>query len=332
MVELKIASSELMSAAVVQLQQLSKAQLIGYTTALFITYQLLLALYNLYLSPLARQRIPGPKFCAISNLWYLSAFTSGQWPLRMHQLHKAYGPVVRLSPNKVSFISAQSWKDIYGNHSNRKVFLKGGEWYSVDTEKNIVDESDPVKHGRIRKLYSSAFSARSLREQEGVVGGYVDLFIRQLGKYGTGGGRDSERGSDIVEWFNWLTFDIIGDLAFGDPFGSLSEAKDHFWVSSLIQNVELFVYMVAFNTVIPVWFKRLYQSLIPYLPIWEKRIEHQEFCRKKIQKRLDSSKNRKDFLTNFAEEHNAGTIKLSQRELMKHSSVLMYPPPLPSPR
>jgi benzoate 4-monooxygenase len=31
---------------------------------------------------------------------------------------------------------------------------------------------------------------------------------------------------DVLPWYNYLAFDVIGDLAFGAPFGMLDAAKD----------------------------------------------------------------------------------------------------------
>ena len=54
----------------------------------------------------------------------------------------------------------------------------------------------------------------------------VDLFVERVGKYGM-----VEGGIDFVKWFNLLTFDIIGSLAFGEPFGGLESGKfeNPFW-------------------------------------------------------------------------------------------------------
>lgn len=48
--------------------------------------------------------------------------------------------------------------------------------------------------------------------------GYVDLFLSQVGRYATG-----LKGGNMVDWYTWVAFDIIGDLAFGEPFGSLDD-------------------------------------------------------------------------------------------------------------
>lgn len=77
---------------------------------------------------------------------------------------------------------------------------------------------DPATHRRIHRLLSPGFSARSLAEQEPLVQGYVDLFLSQVGRYATG-----LKGGNMVDWYTWVAFDIIGDLAFGEPFGSLDD-------------------------------------------------------------------------------------------------------------
>ena len=85
-------------------------------------------------------------------------------------------------------------------------------------------------HGTMRKYLSHAFSDKSLKDQEHLVSEMVDLFIDRIGTYGA-----EEGGIDAVMWFNLLTFDIIGSLAFGEPFGGLESGKLRvFWVQIFI--------------------------------------------------------------------------------------------------
>ena len=72
----------------------------------------------------------------------------------------------------------------------------------------------------MRKLLSHAFSQRSLTEQESLVSTAVDRFIEVIGKIGAG-----QEGLDITKWFNIMTFDIIGDLAFGETFRGLESGE-----------------------------------------------------------------------------------------------------------
>jgi hypothetical protein len=70
----------------------------------------------------------------------------------------------------------------------------------------------------MRKYLSHAFSQRSLVEQEFIVSSVVDHFIARIGDLGV-------EGLDIVRWFNMMTFDIIGDLAFGESFGGIDSGR-----------------------------------------------------------------------------------------------------------
>jgi cytochrome P450 len=130
---------------------------------------------------------------------------------------------VRVAPNEISFSSANSWKDIYGFRTGHRPFVKspfydGGSF--ADQAHSIVSERDPVEHGVMRKYLSHAFSDKSLKEQEYLIAEMVDLFIEQVGRFGA-----EEGGIDFVKWFNLLTFDIIGSLAFGEPFGGLESGE-----------------------------------------------------------------------------------------------------------
>lgn len=71
------------------------------------------------------------------------------------------------------------------------------------------------EHAALRRTLAAGFSERSLRAQEGMIGGYVDLLIRRLGER-CGGGKGKGGEVDLMAWFNYTTFDVIGDLAFGE--------------------------------------------------------------------------------------------------------------------
>lgn len=161
------------------------------------------------------------------------AANSGKFHLISQRLHDTYGPVVRIGPNHLSYASITALRTIYSHpQGSSGIWTKSGQ-YDVDkefAETNLVTERDPVKHGRMRKLFANVFSSKALGEQEDLVQRYVDLLMHQLGKYGAPKSKlereassgDGPNGADILQFFNWATFDIIGDLAFGRSFGSLA--------------------------------------------------------------------------------------------------------------
>jgi hypothetical protein len=69
----------------------------------------------------------------------------------------------------------------------------------------------------MRKMLSHAFSTKALLEQEPLISRNVDTFIHKIGTIKADGGK---RGVDITRWFNHVTFDIMGGVAFGDSFGA----------------------------------------------------------------------------------------------------------------
>lgn len=66
----------------------------GAAIGVVVFYFLGKVIYNLFFHPLAKYA--GPKFAAISDLWYALNWTSGRWPFIMKEMHKKYGDVVRI--------------------------------------------------------------------------------------------------------------------------------------------------------------------------------------------------------------------------------------------
>lgn len=79
------------------------------------------------------------------------------------------------------------------------------------------------------------FSDKAMREQEGVIKRYVDLLILRLrGQCEENGGSAAV---DIKEYYNWTTFDAIGDLVFGESFGCLEANRQHPWIEAIFNAV-----------------------------------------------------------------------------------------------
>lgn len=69
--------------------------------------------YNVFLHPL--RRYPGPLLYRASFLPLMLKHCHGDSTRHIQNLHKRYGPVVRVEPNLLSFADSQSWQDIYGH-------------------------------------------------------------------------------------------------------------------------------------------------------------------------------------------------------------------------
>lgn len=61
--------------------------------------------------------IPGPFPARFTHLWYLFAIYKGNFILTNINLHKKYGPIVRIAPNEYMIDNVEAAKTIYG-HGN----------------------------------------------------------------------------------------------------------------------------------------------------------------------------------------------------------------------
>ena len=149
-----------------------------------------------------------------------------------------------------------SRKDIYGYQNGAVVkgeeFPKAACFYrNRGVPPSIVSETRE-NHALLRRQMSPGFSDRSLREQEKIVKGYVDLLIQRLRERCIPARDDEAEGKaerkpvssasrsavDIRHWFNYVTFDIIGDLAFGESFGCLEQGRAADRVSSIEKGLQ----------------------------------------------------------------------------------------------
>ena len=67
------------------------------------------------------------------------------------------------------------------------------------------------RHTILRRLIGYGFSDQSLRAQEAIIQSYCDKLMSQLHKRS----KDGTVSVDVVSWYNFFTFDVIGDLVFG---------------------------------------------------------------------------------------------------------------------
>ncbi len=72
---------------------------------------LLHTLYKAYATPL--RHIPGPWIAKFTRLWLLKAINSREYQSINVELHKKYGPVVRISPNEYSIDNPDAAGIIY---------------------------------------------------------------------------------------------------------------------------------------------------------------------------------------------------------------------------
>ncbi|KAJ5900110.1 Benzoate 4-monooxygenase [Penicillium taxi] len=179
-----------------------------------------------YLSRWRLHDIPAPGLAAWTNFWLLLQARLGRRYLSVDNAHKKYGKLVRIAPRHVSIADDAAIPIVYA-HGNG--FLKA-DFYDafVSIRRGLFNTRDRDEHTRKRKTVSHTFSAKSIGQFEQYIHGNVETFVKKWNQMS-----DTEANPktgyvtlDALNWFNYLAFDIIGDLAFGAPFGMLEKGED----------------------------------------------------------------------------------------------------------
>ncbi|KAJ0115064.1 hypothetical protein J7T55_001473 [Diaporthe amygdali] len=165
------------------------------------------------------------------------------WPTKLQlKWHDKYGTVVRIGPNHLSFTDARAWRDIYGHRTGpgKQEFSKSrvAVGLSMRVSTHIVN-AGIEDHSRLRRALSHGFSDKAIRSQEPTIVRHVDKLIHGLRSRSVGHWQEDltdGHALNLEEWFNWTTFDVIGELVFGMSFGCLDRFEYHPWVSSFLQS------------------------------------------------------------------------------------------------
>lgn len=272
--------------------------------------------YTLYLHPLSRY--PGPRLAAISPLFHLLWDIQGRQHSIIKDLHDKYGDVVRIAPNTMVYRSPSAWKDIYGHRQKgQKTFLKDPSLYApTPNGVNAIITANEHDHQRMRRLLAHAFSTKALCEQEDILHTYADMLVDKLGDLQC---EPSSTVIDLTRWLDFTTFDLIGDLAFGEPFDCLANSTYHWWVLIILDAVKASAYLKVF------WFYPLLLPLFALLVpkhLLEKRTASFNLSVDKMRRRLNSKTTRPDF-TSYILKHSKGGMGLSPSEIDANAAVFV---------
>ncbi|KAL1989662.1 hypothetical protein VTN49DRAFT_6859 [Thermomyces lanuginosus] len=90
-----------------------------YAVIVLVLYVTGLVVYRLYFSPLSK--FPGPKLAAATLLYefYYDVVRRGQYTFKIKELHKQYGPIIRISPYELHVNDPAFYETLYSQHSPR---------------------------------------------------------------------------------------------------------------------------------------------------------------------------------------------------------------------
>ncbi|KAI0148397.1 putative cytochrome P450 monooxygenase [Xylariaceae sp. FL1272] len=273
------------------------------------------AVYNVFLHPL--RKYPGPLLHKLSPIPRYWTFLTGRLSFEMLELHKRYGNAVRIGPNEVAFSSPQAWHDIYGHKkAGEEEFPKYDGFYRLlkHIPPSVISEGRH-EHGAIRRQLAHGFSEKSMRAQEPIIGAYVTLLMQRLHEALD---RNPQASVDLSQYYNWTTFDVIGDLAFGAPggFGCLEQNAYHPWVQLITDSVIQGAYFFALAGV---GFTKPVQFATQKFKTANN--EHQSIVAEKVAQRMELGAERPDFLEGLLKKKSE--LDLDFARLCSNASLLI---------
>jgi hypothetical protein len=148
----------------------------------------------------------------MTSKWLTMVDLAGFRTLTIHELHRKYGPTVRIAPNELSFANSECVKEIYGQQTS---FFKAQIYESMSVPPfGIFSLRTKDEHSQRRRLLSHAFAQSTLFETEPLIKIHVAKVIEHVK-------RGAQKPLDAMYLFRSFAFDIAGDLFIGQSFGAL---------------------------------------------------------------------------------------------------------------
>ncbi|KAK9771433.1 putative Cytochrome P450 monooxygenase [Seiridium cardinale] len=180
-------------------------------TLIAVCYGCGVAIYRLYFSPLAR--FPGPKLAAITTLYaaYHDVVRGGQYVWVIEEMHRKYGPVVRIRPDALHVNDPNFIEKLYPqSHKHRRERYKT-MLQTIQADGSVIATRDHDLHRKRRAVLNPYFSQANVRRLEPIINDTLTNLLRRMDGWAQSG--------EVVHMnvpFRAATKDIIQSYALGD--------------------------------------------------------------------------------------------------------------------
>jgi tryprostatin B 6-hydroxylase len=225
-----------------------------------------LLIYRVQFHPL--KNFPGPLGNKLGNLWFSFQLGNADAYKQVLRLHEKYGHFVRVGSSDLSITHPKAVAVIYGigTKCGRSAFYNG------DPLPSLISCREKKAHDQRRRVWSPAFSDKALQGYAERTKIYDNQLVSRISIAAATG-----EPMNMSKWFNYYSFDAMGDLAFGKPFDMLKNDEEHWAVTLMNTGLEGLVFLF------PPWLFRVLVS-IPGLLKDHGRIV--QFCNDQLDKRM----------------------------------------------
>lgn len=163
--------------------------------------------------------IPGPWYSRFTQAVLKYHTIRGRRMYYVDDLHRKYGPIVRIAPDEAAVTSLPATQIIHkiGSGFNKSSFYDAITAQRRGNEPGIFSMRGGKPHAARRKLFARPFSQNSLQANwESVIQSKVRLAVSQIRNEA---GAEGE--ADVLKWWTLMATDVIAHLSFGESFRML---------------------------------------------------------------------------------------------------------------
>ncbi|KAF5879051.1 putative cytochrome p450 protein [Botrytis fragariae] len=273
----------------------------------FIVYQVILVVYRLYFSPLAR--FPGPKLAAAS-LWYVSVFDisrlkvprmemgvargsssrkrkvtsmryefyydvwcDGQFTFKIRELHQVYGPIIRISPHQLHVYDPAFYEELYSQHKVRHKYAYFLDRFQLPG--SAFGSVDHKLHRERRAALNKYLSKQTIKKLEPMLLDMLDKLCGRIEEF-------KEKGEklDMRVVYQCFITDVITLYALNRSWNHLDSPNfSPLWVETIAETVKLGHLLTQFPILLPIslglprWFLKVTKPGFALLMDFRKAIE-----------------------------------------------------------
>nr|ULA45393.1 cytochrome P450 monooxygenase NecB [Nectria sp. HLS206] len=263
-----------------------------------------LLVYRLFLHPL--RNFPGPKAAKWTSLWFSSRLRKADAHRKVLQLHQKYGEFVRVGSSDLSIVHPAGVTAVYGSKSK----CVKGAWYDLTHPMiSLQTTRDKDLHRARRRIWSDAFSDKALSGYEHRMKAYRAKLLGHISHCA-----DTSIPVDVTKWFNFYTFDVMGDLAFGSSFKMLETSEQH-WALTLLQ-----AGLTPLSLHLPMWFFRFFMDIPGLGRDW---FRFMKYCCERVDERISAKVDSPDIMATLLKAPNKDLNPRERRKLLEGDSQLI---------
>jgi cytochrome P450 len=204
--------------------------------------------------------IPGPPGTGWSKWWLIGRITSGRTHLDYYEVCEKYGSIARVGPNDL----VTSDPDLFKRMSGARSDYRRSDWYNSmrfnPAKDNVVSQQDDDKHNFLRAKLAAGYSGREVDDLEARIDSHILELVDLLETSYIAQNKTFDFGRKI----QYLTLDILSDIAYSDPFGFVKTDSDVFdYIKTVEENFPTIIVVTVLPWLVSMMSHPMFASLLP---------------------------------------------------------------------